>query len=61
MRPIVAGGAMTIGWLILLRFGMPIFQVSRALSAILMCGTVVWCLLMQTRLSTSAWRRAGAV
>jgi len=59
LQPILAGAALTIGWLIVRRFGMAVFQISPVLSAVLMGGTVIFSVLMEMRLSNCAWRRAS--
>lgn len=56
-RPLWVGTMLTLAWFVLLRYGLRLFLISPAISWSLILLTVVWCLVLEKKLSAAA--RAG--
>jgi hypothetical protein len=56
-RPLWVGTMLTLAWFVLLRYGVRLFLISPVISWSLILLTVVWCLVLERKLSVAA--RAG--
>jgi PAP2 superfamily len=54
-NPLTAGTALTVAWLVLLRYGLRLFLISPVISWSLIFLTIAWCLVLEKRLSSVAY------
>ncbi len=54
--PLVVGIVLNVAWLVSLRYGLRVWLISPLISWGLILLTVAWCLVLQRRLSNTAWR-----
>ena len=57
--PLVAGVVLTVVWLVLLRYAIPIFQASVLLSWTLVLATIGWSVALESRLASAVQSQSG--
>jgi hypothetical protein len=58
-RPLCAGIILTVGWLVLLRYGVSLFFASPVVSWVALLFTLVWCSKLESNLAASAQLRTA--